>query len=115
MQQWEGPTILTARNLVRHYIQNHKALSKKQVEEAVNKNEELKSSVITMFNLFEEMYLAIEAKRVDEVYLKEAFQYTFTISYDVFHSWLESYVNKGQQENLKHLKRLWPEETPRSS
>jgi len=65
----------------------------------------LRRSVISMFNYFQEMELSIEANRVNADYLKVSFGETYVDIFERFKPWLDVH-RKEDQENYKDLQAL---------
>jgi hypothetical protein len=114
MRRWDSPSLKEARDWTRKIAREPSRLSPDELcrriegdggEEA--SGQDLKRSVITMFNFFEEIELSIQAQRVDADILKKAFDIPYAAIYDRFRPWIDRYSNPSQQGNLKQLGRRW--------
>jgi hypothetical protein len=112
--RFDSPSLKEARDITRELKRDRNAISNdeliQKIEDQGENQKNLKRSVITMFNFFEEIYLSISHKRVDEDMLKEFFVDMYCDIYDRFKCWItneKGYMSKMQQGNLKKLYDLW--------
>jgi hypothetical protein len=77
-----------------------------QIEER-EEQRKLQRSVISMFNYFEEIELAIEAGRVEGNLLERTFKDTYLGIYDSFRPWIANYLENEQQVILSALQKRW--------
>ena len=70
---WDGPSLKDARVFTWKILENRQKIAQSKLLEDIRSNEQLERSVITTFNFYEGMYLAIFHKTVNEELLKNAF------------------------------------------
>lgn len=119
MQRFDSSSIKEARDITRKMKKEKSKLSEEELikriegpyenEKEIIEQENLKRSVITMFNFFEEIYLSINNKHSDETVLKEVYSEMYVDIYDRFKCWLEkdNHMGKLQLKNLQELKKRW--------
>lgn len=119
MNRFDSPSIKEARDITRKMKKDRDKISNDELirkiegpfEDAkdIETQENLKRSVITMFNFFEEIYLSIKNNHSDETILRTVYSEMYIDIYERFSCWLEkdNHMGKLQLENLKDLKILW--------
>ena len=117
MERFDAPSIKEARDITRKMKKEKSSLSDddliKKIEgdgsKTSTEQENLKRSVITMFNFFEEIYLSILNNHSEEKILITVYKDMYIDIYDRFKCWLENekYMGKVQAKNLKDLKLRW--------
>ena len=98
--RWDSPSLKAARDITREVGRKQNKLSPDQIMNKIKTVSDLERSVITMFNYFEEMYMSIEAGRVNEVILVEAFADIYVGIYGRFNNWVESQSSQIQKKHL---------------
>ena len=106
MERWDSPSIKQARDISRTIRSEHESISIEELIHRVDSEPDLKRSVITMLNFFEEMYLSILADRVDENWLKVAFLDVYKEVYAIFGAWIQRQEDT-QKKNLQYLNSRW--------
>lgn len=117
MERFDAPSIKEARDITRKMKKEKSSLSDDDLIKKIEgdgktqseEQEDLKRSVITMFNFFEEIYLSILNKHSNEQILITVYKDMYLDIYDRFKCWLEKeeYMGKIQANNLKQLKLRW--------
>lgn len=117
IEKWDSSSLKDARDMTRKIKKEQNKLSPEELckriegpfetQEEIKDQENLKRSVITMFNFFEGIYLAIEKNRVDASVLSRAFGSTYCNIFERFKPWIEKYGHKMQVESLKKLYTMW--------
>ena len=111
IERWDLPVLKEARDFTRNMIDAHQQIVPNVLLNKINSKEELKNSVITTFNFWETMYLAISYEYVNEELLKTAFKETYFIMYETFKIWIED-LNTDypkMKENLDKFYERWQE------
>ena len=109
IERWDHPVLKGARDFTRNMIDTHQQIAASDLLNKINSNEELKNSVITTFNFWEGMYLALSYEYVNEKLLKTAFKETYFKMYETFKIWIEE-LEKGypaMKENLDKFYKRW--------
>jgi hypothetical protein len=122
MERWDTPSLKQARDLtriikmIRHQIAPEELVNRiegtgKETDQEKTKVEDLKRSVITMFNFFEEIELSIRATRVNERMLEQAFKEIYIDVYDRFYPWIDSprniHIGPTMKNDLARLRDRW--------
>jgi len=105
MERWDSPTLKDARDISRRMTTERCKISDNAFIELVEKDEDLKRSIIAMWNFFEEIELSIQEERVNETVLKRAFSETYCSIYDRYKAWLQS--KRPGSEVMKTLDDLY--------
>ena len=72
-RRWEDESLIKARNLTREIRDNRSKICDDDLIKRFNFDQDLKRSVLTMFNFFEEMYTAISNDLADKEILRDLF------------------------------------------
>lgn len=108
MERWESDRLLQARDAIRIIAKNKHALSQNEIESKFASSPELERSVINFFNFAEEVYLSIMADRVNESFLKQAFERVFRVTYECFyHAYRAIYPNSSTMLCFEQLYQRW--------
>lgn len=119
MERWDAPTLKEARDLLRELAQIKSRLSDDGLvdrivgrdSETPNEKNPLTTSVITMFNFFEEIELSLQASRCDDDFIKRYFKDIYTKIYDVLLPWLNSdrhkHIGPDMKTSLQGLRKRW--------
>jgi hypothetical protein len=107
MLRWDSDSLKEARDETRRIKKIEKDISQNALLKHISDKESLERSVITMFNFFEEIYLSVKAKRVNETILKEAFANVYTGIYERFKEWIAKNTADEQKKNLENLYETW--------
>jgi hypothetical protein len=114
IERWESVALKEARDYTRLLKAEQSAISPtelcRRIEGPVlmehrEEQRKLQRSVISMFNYFEEMELAIEASRVEGNFLRRTFKDTYLGIYDSFRPWIANYLDNQQQVILSALQK----------
>jgi hypothetical protein len=111
IERWDHPVLKRARDFTRNMIDKHQQIGHFDLLDKINSDEKLKNSVITTFNFWETMYLAISYEYVNEKLLKTAFKETYFKMYVAFKIWIKD-LEKGyptMKENLDEFYKRWQE------
>lgn len=116
IERWESLVLKEARDYTRGLQAEQVSISPTelcrriegpaQIEER-EEQRKLQRSVISMFNYFEEIELAIEAGRVEGNLLERTFKDTYLGIYDSFRPWIANYLENEQQVILSALQKRW--------
>ncbi|MEN3329426.1 MAG: hypothetical protein V7638_4233 [Acidobacteriota bacterium] len=116
IERWESLVLKEARDYTRGLQAEQDSISPTelcrriegpvQIEER-EEQRKLQRSVISMFNYFEEIELAIEAGRVEGNLLERTFKDTYLGIYDSFRPWIANYLETEQQVILAALQKRW--------
>jgi len=109
MERWDSPSLKQARDFTREVKKERSKISDDELRNRILNDKELERSVITAFNYWEEIYMSIQHKRVNEDVLKKAFDSTYCDMYDRFKVWIDSYEKNDPEgyTQLANLYRLW--------
>lgn len=109
IERWDSPSLKQTRDFTRKIIEECSKISDEDLIKRISENEDLKRSVITEFNFWEGIYLAIKYNNANEDLLKSAFKDTYCITFDVFKVWLKHMEREYPEgiKNLENLYRLW--------
>lgn len=116
IERWESQVLKEARDYTRVLKAEQDSISPtelcRRIEGPVHIEEreeqrKLQRSVISMFNYFEEIELAIEAGRVEGNLLGRTFKDTYLGIYDSFRPWIANYLQNEQQVILSALQKRW--------
>lgn len=107
MRLWDSDSLKEARDETRKIKKIEKDVSQNQLLKEISERESLERSVITMFNFFEEIFLSIKAKRVNENILKEAFANAYIGIYERFKEWITKNIAEEQRTSLENLYNVW--------
>lgn len=110
IDRWDSPSLKDVRDFTRNYWLQRQNFSKQDVYDAILNDENLKRSIITLFNFWHQIYLSIKSKRVNEDVLKHSFAHLYVGVCDVFHLWLENHIKSTDingYNDLQELRRLW--------
>ena len=108
--RWDTPVLNGARDFTRNILDTRRHIAPNELLSKINSDKELKRSVITTFNFWEEMYLALSYKTVNENLLKTAFKDIYGIMYETFKIWIENDLGKDypkMAENLDKFYKRW--------
>lgn len=103
--RWDSPSLKAARDITREVRKQENKLSPDEIMKKIKTVSDLERSVITMFNYFEEMFMSIEASRVNELILVEAFADIYVSIYGRFNNWVESQSSQIQKKHLESFNR----------
>jgi hypothetical protein len=105
---WDNESLLGASKLTRQVKKEEDSLSKIQLLEKINGDENLEHSVIMAFNFWEQVYLSVKNDRVHEDTLKEAFQELFCDMFKRFKPWIdEGSSSPSTKASLIQLNSQW--------
>ena len=107
IRRWDSEVLREARDWTRRIKAERTRLSDEDLIEKINSDEGLLRSVITMFNFFEEMELAMQAERVQDSYLRRAFSVIYPDIHERFRTWIDSDVDDSQKGHLLVLYQRW--------
>jgi hypothetical protein len=107
IEKWDMPLLKEARDMTREMKAERESISNIELIKKINDNKDLKRSVITMFNYFDEIYLSIFYKRVNEESLKKCLRTTYIDIFNRFKAWLEKDCEKETMKDLEDLERMW--------
>jgi len=110
IERWDGSLILEARKYTRELLASADETAQNKILQEIRDKPELKSSIVTVFNFWQEMYLSIEHGRVDETILKRGFSEAYKKFYSTFKCWREEHIKKVDQKgyvDLESLHKRW--------
>lgn len=117
LERFDSPSIKAARDITRQMKKEKSSLSDKELMKRIEGDgktqttdqKDLKRSVITMLNFFEEIYISILNKHSNEKILITVYKDMYIDIYDRFKCWIENEESMGkvQANNLKQLKLRW--------
>ena len=102
--------MMRARDFIRGIRDRRSQLSDEQIIAQIQENEDLKRSVITAFNFWQDVWIAITTGRANEPVLKQAFASAFVDMYCTFKHWLDVYSSKNDPvlvQNISDLAARW--------
>ena len=106
-ERWDTPSIKDARNFTRELLDGAGKLSPIAMLDQIATKPNLKSSVITMFNFFEEIAMSINIGRVSEAQMRSAFAEPYCGMVVVFNPWIDAHLQPTQQGHIRELFRKW--------
>lgn len=107
MELWDTDILMGARDFSRKIKQERDKLSAEDLRVLIETDEGLKRSVICLFNFFEKIELSIQAERVEENFLKNAFREVYSDLYQRFFPWIEKQSGASTYKNLYELEKRW--------
>ena len=109
IERWDSPSLNEARDFTRDILEKRQQIAASDLLNKINSNEKLKKSVITTFNFWEGMYLAISHENVNEILLKSAFRDNYCIMYETFKIWIGEMGKEYPEtaENLEKIHKRW--------
>lgn len=109
IERWDGPSLTKARDFTREIKKSRPKISDEDFKKEISDNVDLKRSVITLFNFWEGMYLAIIHGNADGDLLESAFRDAYCSIYEHFKVWMEIIKNDNpeEEENLRKFYNLW--------
>jgi hypothetical protein len=109
IEKWDMPSLKEARDITREMKSERRSISDVDLIKRIDENKDLKRSVITMINYFEEIYLSIYYKRVNEDFLKKGLGILYVDIFSRFEAWLKEYCDGITMKNLENLEAMWRE------
>lgn len=108
MERWDSSTLKDARDTSRDMADKRASMSDNEFLNLVETDQNVRRSVIAMWNFFEEIYLSIEADRVNKQILQTAFSDIYCDIYERYKAWLHKKKKDTEQTKiLDELYKLW--------
>lgn len=108
LDRFDSASLKEARDMTRQLKEERENLSNAELRKKIDDSPDLKRSVITMFNYYEEILLSLRHNRATEDVLKDALREVFLDMYSRFEPWLVvAFKDSSTLSNLKDLKQRW--------
>ncbi len=109
LERWDSDLLKQARDFTREIKKEQHNLSPQQILKQIESNQDLERSVITIFNFFQDIYLSINHKRVNNSVLKRAFAEVYPSILTRFRPWINKLQGRSPAmiEDLESLNNLW--------
>lgn len=106
LQKWDDPHFLDARKLTRVLKSQKSKISDDELISTIEKDAELKQSIILLFNYFDQVKLSIVTNRIDkELFVKSLGEVILDIIYR-FEPFIKTISHADGVEDIKQLKEL---------
>ncbi len=106
LQKWDDSHFLAARKLTRELKSTRQSISDNQLIEQINDNQELRQSVILLFNYFDQVRFSLTANRVDKVAFKSSLGAVISDIIIRFEPFIKTISNEAGIQDLEQLKKL---------
>lgn len=102
LRSWDDPALLAARKFTRELADRQSQLSPEQLIAEVNRNQDLRQSVVQVFNFIEHVGFSVRTGRVDAAMVRHAISGILTAFYQRLLPWVE-YRDKQLKDFKKDL------------
>lgn len=106
LQKWDDSHFLAARKLTRELRSSRSSISDDELIEKINNNQELKQSVILLFNYFDQVRFSLSANRVDKVAFKSSLGAVISDIIIRFEPFIKTISNDAGVKDIEQLKKL---------
>ncbi len=107
MEMWDDSLLTEARKYTRDILQQSNTKAPDQIYEDIDKNIELKKSIVSVFNFWQLIYLSIEAGRVEKRTLERAFSGAYKKFYETFQCWRQNHIKYSDPKGYADLDKLY--------
>ena len=107
IEKWDDSLLTEARKYTRDILHNRNEKTPDKIYEDIDQNPELKKSIVSVFNFWQVVYMAIESHRVDEKLLRRAFADSYNKFYHTFDCWRTRHIKESDKKGFEDLEKLF--------